>query len=220
MPEKSSYEYPDPVGRVIDAGRVRVPRLQSSYISITLAERMSDLRKARKTVIGDDGDVLIYSSQVDKDGKPKDGDAPLTVEEWIDQQVELEPHGLVPAAIIDPQDDTWLSGNLSKQGERLKALEAVLPKKAALEALNAEAELYGTKVGSLRPGTKPNADGTPGVVDNGDSNSPFNPKRRFESDQTRYNEIEKGIKRFGIKWAQGQCAKFSVDLAGRPLRRK
>jgi hypothetical protein len=200
----AEYRHRDVVREMIDDARVRVPRLQPSYITVTLGERLSDIVTSGGVVIGDDGVPLI-------------GDPPLTSQEWIDAQVALEPHGEIPAAIIDPEDDTWLSGNLTKQGERLKTLEAVLPKKAALEALHAEATLYSTQVGSLKPGVKPDPDRKPGVVDTTDSNSPFNPARRFESEQTRHNEIEKGIKRFGVKWAQGQCAKFGVDLAGRKL---
>jgi hypothetical protein len=58
------------------------------------------------------------------------------------------------------------------------------------------------------------------IVADESSNSPFNPRKNFQSPETRANECAKYIVRFGTRAAQAQCAKFSTDIAGRPLARK
>jgi len=58
------------------------------------------------------------------------------------------------------------------------------------------------------------------IVSDESSNSPFNPAKKFESPVTRANECAKFINRFGTKAAQAQCAKFSCDIAGRPLQKQ
>jgi hypothetical protein len=49
-------------------------------------------------------------------------------------------------------------------------------------------------------------------------NNPFNPAKKYASDDVRQNEIVKYLAAFGPKAVEKACAKYGVDIAGRPLR--
>ncbi|SDI55202.1 MULTISPECIES: hypothetical protein [Bradyrhizobium] len=85
---------------------------------------------------------------------------------------------------------------------------------------------WGASPRTLRPGREPGTS-TEEVVekaekivrsDNENANNPFNPKKKYSSDQARQNEIGKFITFFGTKSAAAAAKKFGTDLAGRPLR--
>jgi hypothetical protein len=59
-----------------------------------------------------------------------------------------------------------------------------------------------------------------GNVEQEYSNSPFNPAKKFSSEQVRMSEIVKFMRAFGTKKTARHAAKFNVDLAGRSLDRK
>jgi len=87
--------------------------------------------------------------------------------------------------------------------------------------------VWGASPGTIQSGTEPGTNHSAEVVKKAEkivaaeeSNSPFNPNKRYLNETTRANECAKYIVRFGPKPAQAQCAKYQVDLAGRPLRKR
>src|ERR1700676_397017 len=98
MPE---YKYPDTVRLAINAANARTPRLQPSAVR-EFGEMIS------KEV--SNGDWSVF------DGAPINP-AGQNVEESLDFCVSTRPHWEVPATVVDAADDTWTSGNLSKQAK-------------------------------------------------------------------------------------------------------
>jgi hypothetical protein len=86
--------------------------------------------------------------------------------------------------------------------------------------------MWGASKGTIQSGTEPGVDSkavveqATRIVADQDSNSPFNPAKRFLTGETRENECIKYIKRFGTEAVRGQCVKFNCDISGRPLRTK
>jgi hypothetical protein len=100
-------------------------------------------------------------------------------------------------------------------------------KKFGTEFAEQRRAAWGASPGTIKSGNEPGAENHSAevvkkaekIVAAEDSNSPFNPQKRFLTAETRVNEISKFIVRFGTKAAQAHAAKFQVDLAGRPLRK-
>jgi hypothetical protein len=207
-----TINYPDFVRMAINAARsMENPRLQPSFVN-EIGEIASQMVANGHVVIDTDGGVLTAEP----------GQPPFTVEEWVSKYALDRPFGAVPAVQIDQADDTWTSGSLTKQGDRFKVLRAALGSdKLATAAMDAEAAQYGTTRGTTKPGVKPDPDGKKPVADsNSDSQSPFNPRKTYTSQEARENEIIKFIRRFGTPTAQKHAARFGVDLAGRVLKPK
>jgi len=89
-------------------------------------------------------------------------------------------------------------------------------------------QAWGASPGTIQSGSEPGADSLNAetvanakmIVADQDSNSPYNPAKRYLNDETRANECAKFLARFGTKAVRAQCEKFSVDIAGRPLRKR
>jgi hypothetical protein len=85
---------------------------------------------------------------------------------------------------------------------------------------------WGASEGTIRSGTEPGKSSedvvrkAEKIVAAEDANNPFNPKKRYLTEETRINDITKFINHFGTKAAQAACAKFQVDIAGRPLPKR
>ena len=146
----STFNYIDTVKNGLNAGVARTPRMH-------------------KSAVAEFGRIL--SGEVSAGDWSQDGDdrtinsTGQTVEEYLDHLISTRPHWLVPATVVDKADDTWTSGDLTKQGKRWKELRDFLGNDAATNAAcSAEAALYGAKMGStvkgFKPGTKPD-DGEP-----------------------------------------------------------
>jgi hypothetical protein len=207
MPE---FIYDDFAKHVIDAAHNRVPRLQPSAAK-QLGEEASKMVTRGEIVFGDDGMALTGAGQ--------------NAEEWVNARVaEGGAYMEMPTVAIDAANDVWTKvgadGKLSltKQGERYKIIKAALvTDAAALAAIRAEAELYSTSFGSRTPGVAP---GTKKIEPDTDASNPFNPARKYPDQDARNVDLIKYITRLGTPAAQKSAAKYSVDLAGRPLRTK
>jgi hypothetical protein len=162
---------------------------------------------------------------------PESGDAlnskGQTIADHLEFTLSTRPHWLMPVVLEDEAEAVWTSGNLTKQGARLKQLEAFAGSKAAaLVLLTEEAARYGVKPFTTQVGTKPGSDATTideakKIVADEGANNPFNPKKVYPGgDQSRLNEIQKFIVRFGAAASARSAAKFGVDLAGRALRKR
>ena len=87
---------------------------------------------------------------------------------------------------------------------------------------------WGASSGTIRSGTEPGAENHSAetvakakkIVSDQDSASPFNPNKRYLTEETRANECAKFFVRYGTKSAQAQCQKFGTDIAGRILRKR
>jgi hypothetical protein len=144
------------------------------------------------------------------------------IEEWLTAFMSTRPHGHVPKAIVEKSDTTWLDTNLTKQGARWRELRPSDRTDAdTTAALVAEAAQYGVVPGQTpkQMATAPAKDADKGNTGDEFSNSPFNPKKGYTSNDTRLKEIAKFIRAFGAKSSARHAAKFGVDLAGRPLRK-
>jgi hypothetical protein len=88
---------------------------------------------------------------------------------------------------------------------------------------------WGASEGVITSGSEPGKDDAATVKkaeaiiaadEEGGANSPFNPKKKYTSDEARLRDIGKYVTRFGTKSAQKACLRFGVDLAGRALQRR
>jgi hypothetical protein len=87
---------------------------------------------------------------------------------------------------------------------------------------------WGASPGTIQSGTEPGAENhstevvakAAKIVADQDSNSPFNPAKRYLTEATRANECAKFIARYGTKATQAHAAKFGTDISGRPLRKR
>jgi hypothetical protein len=197
------YNYPDTVRLAINAANARTPRLQPSAVR-EYGEMIS------KEVANGDWHLL--------DGVPVNP-AGQNVEESLDFVVSSRPHWEVPATVVDAADDTWTSGNLSKQGKRYKELKAFLGSDAAtIAAINAEAALYGTQMGSTKPGIKPGT--KPDKIGDDGSPSPFtNPwSKQFKGSHEEAIAQQGRIIKSGSKLAENLARAAGVSIFGRPLK--
>jgi hypothetical protein len=159
------YDYIDVVKLGINAGNARVPRLQKSAI-IEFSQVLS-----REVAAG----------EWQQDGEGALNSAGQNVEQYLDHMISTRPHWEVPATVVDAADDTWTSGDLTKQGKRWNELKRFLGSDAATNAaINAEAALYGTKMGSTKKGTKPGDKKSDGDADlkSAGPNNPWSEKYR------------------------------------------
>jgi hypothetical protein len=138
------YRYLEVVKIGLAAAQARVPRLQASAIA-----EFGDIL-SRQVARGD-------WVQVGEDIVTAQGQDVIGV---LEEMLATRPHWLVPAEVVDAQDDVWTSGNLEKQGQRWKEIRAVFQPgregdALATKALREEAALFGTVPGSTKPGVKP-----------------------------------------------------------------
>jgi len=144
-----------------------------------------------------------------------------TLPEFADFWLSSRPHCLVPAAVIDVQDETWLSGNLDKQGERWKQLREFLGSDAATNAaIKAEAELYGAKFGSTqkgrKPGTKPEADS----ADKGGPNNAWSEAyAKRHGQDAAYAERARLMRTLGLKACTSMAAAAGRTITGAVLKK-
>lgn len=90
-------------------------------------------------------------------------------------------------------------------------------------------EIWGASPGTIRSGREPGTEGHSVEViaevevvaaADEDSQSPYNPLKRYLSAESRAAECVKYLNRFGTAAVRAQCAKYSVDIAGRPLAKR
>jgi hypothetical protein len=138
---------------------------------------------------------------------------------WFDDHAEYKK----TSQPIDIELERRAFGKDATPGGRAKAHNVYGP-----EFFNVRREAWGASEGTIRSGTEPGVSSEETVkkaekivaASEQFANSPFNPQKRYLTEQSRQNEIVKYIGRFGTKSAQAAAAKFGVDLAGRPLRKR
>jgi hypothetical protein len=210
----SEFKYIDAVKHVVIAANARIPRLQPSAIREIADMTSAGVHRGDWVQIGDDVSTA-------------DG---MTPEGYVDFVVSTRPHMEVAPEVIEATDDTWLSGSLTKQGERYNAIRAVFQKGEAGDALAkaalaAEAALYGTTPGSTKPGGAPGS--KPEAVDTGTgprlavstqaSDNPWNKSGWHGTEEMRQAKIQSIIKT-STAMAAGMAKSAGVTLSGQPLR--
>jgi hypothetical protein len=125
----------------------------------------------------------------------------------------------------DEADDTWTSGNITKQGARLKQLQKFTgSEKAALVLLTEEAERYGVKPFTQQIGVKPGSVGDKTTEKKAQEkpaeNLSLNPwSKHFRGDeQTREARIASILKVSGTKLAENLARAAGTSVL-RPLRK-
>lgn len=149
-----------------------------------------------------------------------------TIADHLEMTLSTRPHWLTPVVLEDEADDTWTSGNLTKQGQRLKQLEEFCgSKNAALVMLTEEAERYGVKPFTTQIGTKPgDADkSTERKASENLSNNPWSAS--FRGDEAaraaRFASIltlEKQGELWGTKLGDANARSAGTTI-GKPLRK-
>lgn len=135
-------------------------------------------------------------------------------EAWI----KPRPHSLVPVTLEDPTDDTWTSGNITKQGARLKQLRAFCGSDAAaLVLLTEEAALYGVKPFTTEKGekigTKPKDAGSHGS--HGGGSNPWGESyAKSHSQDEVYAERGRLMKVLGLKPCAAMAAAAGRTVTG------
>jgi hypothetical protein len=196
----SEFNYIDVVKLGLNAANARTPRMQ-------------------KSAIAEFGRILsqeVTAGEWSADGDRMLNSAGQTVEEYLDFLISTRPHWLIPATIVSSQDTTWLDGSLAAQGKRWKELRAFLGNDAATNAaMNAEAALYGAKVGSTvpgrKPGTKATADEKPVAANNPYSDA-YAKKHGIEAARAEIGRIMKSP--LGIKGATALAAAVGCFVTG------
>jgi hypothetical protein len=197
----AEYHYIDVVKKGITAGHVRDPRLQKSAIA-EFGRFLSDEVNAGEW--SQDGDEAINSKG-------------QNVEEYLDHLISTRPHWLVPATVVDAADDTWTSGDLTKQGKRWKELRAFLGNDNSTNAaMAAEAALYGAVPGSKKIGVKPGTQKSdPDVKEAGPSN-PWSSKWRGTPAEALTEQTR--LIRLGSKVATNMAKAAGVSVFGTKLK--
>jgi hypothetical protein len=204
MPDTVEYKiFEVPLlGRNIAASRT--PRLQAS-----VAEEYGDML-SREVARGD--------WTVDpENGQPLNSKG-QTIADHLEFTLSTRPHWLMPEVLADEAEDVWTSGNLTKQGERLKQLEHFCGSKvAALVMLTEEAERYGVKPFTTQIGVKSGDDKDKKPGDEG--NLTTNPwSKNFRGDETARAARIASIMKQGTKLAHA-LAKSAGTTIGTPLRK-
>jgi hypothetical protein len=207
MPE---YKYPDVVRLGINAANARVPKLQKSVAAEFGAMLSKEVADGEWNMF--DGQAIHSKGQNHEE----------YLEFLITNPERPRPHWEeppLPPSATDAADETWTSGNLSMQGKRYNELKKFLGSDAAtLAAINAEAALYGTKMGSTKPGTKP---GTKPAAGNGDGapnpyTNPWSPKFKGTPEEAVTAQLR--IIKSGAKLAENLARSAGVSVFGRPLK--
>ncbi len=173
------------LGRNLAASRS--PRLQPS-VSEEYGDMLSnEVARGDWTVDPENGQPLNSKGQ--------------TIADHLEFTLKTRPHWLLPVVLEDEADAVWTSGNLTKQGERLRQLEKFCGSKAAaLVMLNEEAERYGVKPFTTQIGTKPGASGEKKSGDEG--NATTNPwSKNFRGDEAARAARINSIIKTGTKFA-------------------
>jgi hypothetical protein len=202
----STFQYIDVVMLGINAANARVPRLQKSAI----AEYGAILSRE------------VTAGKWQQDGEQAINATGHNPEEYLDFLISTRPHWPIPATVVDAADDTWTSGNLSKQGNRWRELKAYLGSdEAADKAMAEEAALYGVKPGTTQKGVKP---GT--VDDTGKTSAPSTglSSNPWAGDKFNGNEAARAAKmtsiiKQGTKFAASMAACAGKTITGAPLKR-
>lgn len=224
VPVKSTsiYSYPDPVLAVIRAAHARRPRVKQSVItSGQLSQILSD-EVSR-------GEWIIIA------GQPAHVNGGATPEGHLDDLIAARTDATGSCYWIEEEevskvaDEIWCTGGprgLTLQGERYRAIRANFAPgkewdKHASDLLDQEATLYGTKVGSIHPGTPPGepekpAGAAPKLPGQDSSTNPWHPSFFGSPEQKLAAQIK--IIRSSSKLAASLSKSCGVDLAGRPLR--
>lgn len=200
MPE---FNYVDVPLRGINAARARSPRLQASAIA-EFGEMLSD-------------EVARGQWTIDNDNEPVNAKG-ASVEEYLNILVSTRPHWEIPATVVDDADETWLSGNLTRQAERWNKLRAFLGNDAATNAaMAAEAAQYGAKVGSTVPGVLPGTKPDASTNVKGASN-PWDVRAWKQGEEARQAKMA-SIIRQGTRFAASMAASAGVSITGTPLKK-
>jgi hypothetical protein len=217
------FRYLEWVPRVVAAAQAHVPRIQQSAISTEITDIAS--RAAERGDIVQVGDELLTAKGENAEAFVLNILAERTAEDG-------SCHMLVPKEVITITDDTWLSGSLTKQGERYNAIRAVFGKgkegdALAKAAFEAEAALYQTKPGSttpgIEPGTKPETEGASGGVGPRLAVSVEASANPWKRDQWRGTEEARQAKMQSIiksstKLADGLAKAAGRTISDQPLR--
>jgi hypothetical protein len=204
-PTAARYDYIDVVKLGINAAHARVPRLQ-------------------KSAVAEFGEIL--SREVAAGEWPQDGGEALrstghNPEQYLDFLVSTRPHWEIPATVVDAADDTWTSGDLTKQGKRWRELKAFLGSDAAADkAMAEEAAHYGVKPGTTQKGVKPGSvddTGKKSAPSAGLSSNPWSDK--FNGNEAARAAKMASIIRSGTKFAASMAASAGKTITGAPLRR-
>ena len=136
------------------------------------------------------------------------------MERKLDLTLATRPHWIIPEIVTVVSDDTWTSGNLTKQAARWKEIFAVLGDKAATDrAMAEEAARYGTKVGSTVPGVVPGT--KPATSEKSDTRD--NPYKMRLDDPRRQQRIEEFVAKSPAYLVRGLAKAANCEISGRPL---
>jgi hypothetical protein len=165
-------------------------------------------------------DIVLLATQLGEDDEANK----LLLGEWLEAREHVRKS---PAAKADEMVDITLErkafGPAASPSGR-----ASLYRKYGTELAEQRREAWGASPGTIQSGTEPGAENHSAevvkkaakIVADQDSNSPFNPNKRYLNETTRANECAKFFVRYGTKAAQAHCAKFGTDIAGRVLRKR
>lgn len=198
MPQ-TVYRYVDVVRLAHDACQARIPQMQKSAID-EFCENISHEVTAGKWTANGSDNALNAEGQ--------------DVERYLDICISTRPHWLIPEVVTVASDDTWTSGNLTKQAARWKELFAVLGDKGATDrAMAEEAARYGTAVGLTKPGVVPGA----AAPQSEKSDNRQNPYTLPLNDPRRQERIIALMRNPTLAANLAKSAGFTID--GRPLKR-
>jgi hypothetical protein len=194
----------------IEMAASRTPRLQPSVPEEYGFMLSSEVTRGAWTVDPDNGQPLNSAGQ--------------SLADHLEFTLKTRPHWLMPAALEDEAEMTWLSGNLTLQGQRLEQLKKFCgSEKAALVLLHEEAERFGTKAFTTVPGVKPGEKSTDKKSEEA-ANLSTNPwSASFKGDEAaRIARIESILKVKGKKKGTdlaNDMAKAAGRTVGKPLRK-
>ena len=124
--------------RLIDIASLRTPRMQASAIR-DFGDHLSWMVASDMWVVNPaTGEPLSH------EGK--------TLEEVLEAWLATRPHALAPVELVDSSGDCWREGNITKQGQRLRELEAFTgsPKAALVMLTHFTAGQHEQRMGSHR----------------------------------------------------------------------
>lgn len=216
-PKTSSYSYADPVAAGLRAANARHPRLYPGAIR-EFGEMLSDeVRRGEWVQVGE----LVLRA----DGS----DVESHLDELIAARTDAAGfcYWVIPDEVVKANDETWTSGSLKLQGDRYRVIrEAFAPgkegDKAATKLLEEEAKVYGTTVGSTKPGVAPGAPpkkegAAPRLPGNAAGANPWASNYHGTPEQKLAAQIAIISSKGGPALASSLSLSCGVDLAGRIL---
>jgi hypothetical protein len=142
-----------------------------------------------------------------------------TLQQHLEFTLSTRPHWLLPQILEDEAEKVWLSGNLTEQGRRFEQIKKFAngSHAAALVLFEEEAERFGTKPGSTKPGVKPGDVGDGATEKKAPANLSTNPwSREFRGDAAAREKQIASIIKTGTRFANA-LAKAAGTTIGRPL---